>query len=144
MSRRAGKLRRKLVAVFNGPFFGGRPLPRFTGAFSINFIVTHKILPEQCFFLLIAGYSWLRDRKAHSKNDAIEMAKGSIMRASLQCPDCYSMQVRRSHHRNKLEIALSSFRIFPFRCECCLYRFWRATGRTQDLLDKLMAAVLSR
>lgn len=40
------------------------------------------------------------------------------------CPSCGSKNVSRSARRNFVERALSLFRVLPYRCQDCRYRFF--------------------
>ena len=61
---------------------------------------------------------------------ALNMAEGPTTNASLQndalyCPECTSPLVRRSHRKNEIDIVVSWFGYFPFRCQYCHCRFFR-------------------
>ncbi len=55
------------------------------------------------------------------------------------CPQCGHDYVRWVHREGPFEQLVSVFKIFPFRCQLCTYRFrafqWRS-GYSQDLIDR--------
>ena len=48
------------------------------------------------------------------------------------CPNCSSPNVSFSHRKTDFEKALSgTFYVRPFRCQNCLFRFWRLESRVK-------------
>jgi DNA-directed RNA polymerase subunit RPC12/RpoP len=48
-----------------------------------------------------------------------------------RCPKCGSRDFLRSHRKNILEFAASSF-VLPYRCSHCYFRFFRANEAAAD------------
>ena len=50
------------------------------------------------------------------------------------CPWCHTSPVRRSHRRNYVEHLLANiFRIFPYRCKHCDFRFYAFSQKDRSL-----------
>jgi transposase-like protein len=58
-----------------------------------------------------------------------------------KCPYCHSSDVRRSHRKNLIEVAVSFAGIYPFRCESCNRRFRKTGGRLLAVISLVMKLV---
>lgn len=50
-----------------------------------------------------------------------------------RCPNCGWQDVRPSHSKGALDLALAVFSIAPFRCRSCSHRFYRFHRRAREL-----------
>jgi hypothetical protein len=58
-----------------------------------------------------------------------------------KCPYCHSNDVRRSHRKNLVEVAVSFAGIYPFRCTSCNGWFRKPDGRLLAVIALVMKLV---
>jgi len=67
------------------------------------------------------------------RNSAAGAGEAHAADALPRCPNCGWQDVRPSHTRSTLGMALALFSIAPFRCRSCSHRFYRFSRKDREL-----------